>query len=536
MPHGREMTDEQRKAMFAHMRGGSGGGGGGVGGMGRAGSAAPPSGPSTPDPFPPMDPNDMSWMEAEGRGISTSLTPFDAVLDSMIDMSDPNTGLALAAASAVITPSGSKRVLPLTKQLLQKGLLAIKRLMVPAGATATAYGISEFRDHNPTIDPRTDHYLALAQDTAAAIAALSGITAAKRAIGSIPGMSRVGDWFGAQGDKVAAMQATVAARTPGAIKTPLNAAWKAYNAVAGFTGTEIREFSQIPKIGTTFRDAKALDEVARRYADSAARTMPGDPTRSRWLADQADHFNAMAAAKRQEALGAAARAAYVAGGIAAVHTTEQAVKDQYRKEMDAAFAQGKPYILSPDSDIAATPTMQAAMFAIGTLGNPVEKQTRDYIGGHWSKTLAERAYQEYQYDQIEAARRSFEITDPEADRLQVERAKDRPRNMAGKSVYSFTPALAGFAKFAVGQAAKAVKYGDPAEVQKLYSPQHAAGVGLMAYGNTLGSRLPAAVPVAWNAFLAAQGVNQAATFGPKNQRGKVFRPMQIEGKATGWWR
>ncbi len=55
-----QMTEEQRKAMFAHIHGGGGGGGGGCGGsgegggsgggMGRAASASPPAGPSTPDP------------------------------------------------------------------------------------------------------------------------------------------------------------------------------------------------------------------------------------------------------------------------------------------------------------------------------------------------------------------------------------------------------------------------------------------------------------------------------------------------------
>lgn len=49
-----------------------------------------------------------------------------------------------------------------------------------------------------------------------------------------------------------------------------------------------------------------------------------------------------------------------------------------------------------------------------------------------------------------------------------------------------------------------------------------AGVGLMAYGNTVGSKLPSVVPVAWNAFLAGQGVSQAARKGPKNSRGKVY--------------
>ena len=97
-----------------------------------------------------------------------------------------------------------------------------------------------------------------------------------------------------------------------------------------------------------------------------------------------------------------------------------------------------------------------------------------------------------------------------------------------RALYSLTPAMAGFTKFAATQTEKAIKYRDAAELAKLWNPQHAAGVGLMAYGNTVGSKLPGSIPVTWNALLAAQGVSQAYKKGPKNSRGKVYKPLEID--------
>ena len=286
--------------------------------------------------------------------------------------------------------------------------------------------------------------------------------------------------------------------------------------------------TEIPGIPGHMREARALGAVSDIYASKAAQVAATDPARSAWLKSQAAKFGADAAAEAAKAKGLMARAGYVAGGVAAVHTTEQAIKDKYRRDMEASFAKGEPFILNPDSDLADTPAKRAAMFAVGTLGNPVEKQTRDYVGGKWTKDLAERAYQEYQYDKIETARKSGAISDKMADALQIERAKNRPFNMSGKSLYSFTPAVAGFTKFAATQTSKAIKYRDAAELVKLWNPQHAAGVGLMAYGNTVGSKMPSTIPITWNALLAAQGVSQAYKKGPKNSRGKVYKPLEID--------
>lgn len=542
-----EMEDEQRKAMFARMRGGGGGGGGG--GRGGSGHSSPPYSPysggsanqhssastqlkDTTDPFgirakwelrEQARREQKSFWENAWESTRHFFGDFHDPLSfddyTTLAMAIPGFGVAIPAGSGAVATAG--KMTPALKSFL-------KTLGVFGGSLAAGQGISAYRDHNPTIDPRLDHYLSLGQDAANTIAALSGIQLARLGLSKIPGMGALGKLFGKAGDKLKAFETAVAGKTPTWIKNPLSYVAKAYNAVAGFTGSEIRTLSEIPQLSGHMSEARALKAVSTLYADKAAKVAATDPARSAWLAAQATKFGADAALETKKAMSLLARAGYVAAGIVGVHTTEQAIKDKYRRDMEESFAKGQPFVLNPDSDIAETPLKRALMFTVGTLGNPVEKQTRDYVAGRWTKDLAERAYQEYQYDTIETARKSGAISDKMADALQIERAKNRPFNMSGKSLYSFTPALAGYAKFAATQTGKAVKYRDPSEIGKLWNPDHAAGVGLMAYGNTVGSKLPSSIPISWNALLAAQGVSQAYKKGPRNQRGKVYKPLDLD--------
>ena len=558
-PPASAMDDDQRKAMFAHMRGGGGGGGGGGwgggggggrgGGSGSGGSNYPPysgsggtsanqySNVSAQVDYPSDDPfgiaakydareaarrANQSWWQNAAEDISNFFGGFEDPLS----LDDYATVAAMVPGVGFI-PAGSKTV-AVAGEMTPAFKSFLKSLGIFGGSLAAGQGISAYRDKNPTMDPRLDHYLALGQDAANTIAALAGLRLGKDALGKIPGMSKLGELFGKAGEKMTAFQEAAMNKLPTWIKNPLQYVGKAYDAVAGFTGSEVKTLTEIPQIPAHMREARALGAVSDIYADKAAKVAATDPARSAWLKSQAEKFGTDAAAESKKALGLTARAAYVAGGVAAVHGTEQAIKDKYRADMEASFKKGEPYILNPDTDLAETPAKRAAMFAVGTLGNPVEKQTRDYVGGKWTKDLAERAYQEYQYDKIEAARKSGAISDKMADALQIERAKNRPFNMSGKSLYSFTPAIAGFTKFAATQTSKAIKYRDAAEIAKLWNPQQAAGVGLMAYGNTVGSKMPSTIPVTWNALLAAQGVSQAYKKGPKNQRGKVYKPLKID--------
>ncbi|MBP7831285.1 MAG: hypothetical protein KA248_15360 [Kiritimatiellae bacterium] len=572
-------TDEQRRAMFARLRGG-GGGGGGSGGKGRSYDSRVTMHAST---YKGQTPEQAAAQM--DRSIPEILSDtagwlYEGFFPGM--SSDEVYALASAFPGGVIIGTGSKTAgaVRAAGKMAPKLKAFLRSLAVFGGALGTGQAVGYYRDQNPTMNPRTDHLLALVQDAANTVAALSGLKLARIGIGSLPGMFRLGEALGAAGDKIKAAQAAVAGKTPGVIKTPLGWVARAYNAVAGFTGAEIKQFAEMPGalkkyqlsqgltgraaelrsqaekiarvaqsqhdwmkwkahevLGTSHKGARAFWPSAERmYQEGAGKFfaaeagLAGSRRSAAHLVKMAGKVDAKATRLKKDAIGSLARAAYVAAGATAVHTAEQGIKDNYRRDMERAFAQGQPFVLNPDADITDTPLKRAVMFATGTLGNPVEKQTRFYVGGKYTKDLAERAYQEYQYDTIEAARKAGHITDKEADRLQVERAKQKPFNMAGKSLHSFTPAIAGFGKFAASTVSKAIRYRDASELKKLYSPSQAAGVGLMAYGNTVGGKLPSSIPISWNAFLAGQGVYQAYKQGPKNWRGKVYKPLRIDQK------
>ncbi|HRZ13046.1 MAG TPA: hypothetical protein P5567_11405 [Kiritimatiellia bacterium] len=567
--------DDQRKAMFARLRGGGGGGGSD---SGRSYDSRVTMHPST---YKGQTPEQAA--EQLDRSIPEILSDtasylYEGFFPGM--SSDDVYALASAFPGGVILGAGSEAAgaLRAAGRMTPKLKAFLRSLAVFGGALGTGQAVGYYRDQNPTMNPRTDHWLALVQDAANTVAALSGLKLARIGIGSLPGMSRLGEALGAAGSKIKAAQAAVADKTPGVIKTPLGWVAKAYNAVAGFTGAEVEQFSELPGalkkyqlsqgltaraaelrsqaekivrlaqsqhdwikwksheiLGTSHKGARAFWPSAERmYREGAEKFfaaeagLAGSGRSAGQLVSLAGKLDAKAAGLKKDAIGALARATYVAAGGTAVHTVEQGIKDNYRRDMERAFAQGQPFILNPDQDVTDTPLKRAVMFATGTLGNPVEKQTRFYVGGKYTKDLAERAYQEYQYDAIEAARAAGQITPKEAERLQVERAKQKPFNMAGKSLHSFTPAIAGFGKFAASTVSKAIKYRDPSELRALYNPNQLAGVGLMAYGNTVGGKLPSSIPISWNAFLAGQGVYQAYKQGPKNWRGKVFKPLQLE--------
>ncbi|HBA85385.1 MAG TPA: hypothetical protein DCZ95_14960 [Verrucomicrobia bacterium] len=553
-----QMDDDQRKAAFAHMRGG-GGRGGSSGRSANQGATSSSSSATSGDRIRDQWEQREAQRRAQQSGwenAAEDIRDFFGGFHDPLSADDYSTLAAAMPGVGIAVPAGGK-VVGVAGKLSPAMSKMLKSLLTTLVSGGAAYGIGEYRDRNPTLDPRVDHYLALGEDAAKTIAALSGISAAKRGIGKIPGMDKVGTFFGSLGDKMSALEKAAMNKLPGVVRTPLSWLGRAYDVVAGFTGSEIKAIPEALKAPARLRYAKDLAERSAEYSkrqamalgevDSfkiiagasvenpakAAKYLAEVPLReagAKILGEKATKLAAKADQTKSKALMDLAKAAYVVGGIAAVEGAEQGIKENYRKSMEKSFAESKPYLLVPDSDLTATPLLKAAMFTVGTLGNPVEKQTRDYVGGKWTKDLAERAYQEYQYDKIEAARKAGTISTSTAAQMQIERAKHKPFNMSGKALYSFTPAVAGFTKFAATQVAKAVKYQDSSEVKKLYNPQHVAGVGLMAYGNTVGSKLPSSIPVAWNAALAAQGVIQAEKKGPKNIRGKVYKPLKIQGE------
>ncbi len=139
--------------------------------------------------------------------------------------------------------------------------------------------------------------------------------------------------------------------------------------------------------------------------------------------------------------------AVVTAGLAGVEGYEQSQIDRYKRQIRAAWDRGEAFELPLDADPVTGPATAVAAFAVGTLGNPVEKQTRSYFAGRYTKDLADLAAYDVAYERIGAleSRGALDHAQAEAERAKL--AERKPWNMAGRSLYSFTPAAAGLIKY-----------------------------------------------------------------------------------------
>ena len=147
MPPGRSMTDDQRRAMFARMRGG--------GGSHSGGSSSGESWTQNADGTLSF-PNDMSWMDREARGISGAESDF-------LIAGLPGAGGLMSA--------------------LGRAGKALASWKTPILSALGASGLDSYRENHPTLDPKTDHYLALGQQVLGDVTAISGLAAAKGTAG-----------------------------------------------------------------------------------------------------------------------------------------------------------------------------------------------------------------------------------------------------------------------------------------------------------------------------------------------------------------
>ncbi len=185
------MSDEQRRAMFARMRG-RGGGGTRQAATDAAASVEQPSFDSAEfsdalfsnpvanpgDPYAAF--TDPGY--GQGPGFATQ-PPAPSTVDHIL-------------ASAIMTLSGAqlmKAVPAIGAFLNQLGPLgrAIQSWKTPLAAGLAAWGMGKYREENPTMDPRGEKALAIAQQIAGYVSALTGLGTAKTQVAhALPGPVR----------------------------------------------------------------------------------------------------------------------------------------------------------------------------------------------------------------------------------------------------------------------------------------------------------------------------------------------------------
>jgi endonuclease YncB( thermonuclease family) len=361
MPSRGQMTDEQRKAMWAKR--GGGGGGGHSGGFGKKKEG--PAYTQRPDGTLDFGPDDMSWMDREAKGISTADSDF-----LQLGFAKMGSGLATLA----------------------------KEWGIPAGLAYASGAIGDYREANATMDPRLEKGLAIGQQLTGYLAAITGLKSAKRGLTkglnkyeleivaggnttTLPLTKALGKGLGSVGDYLAGKAGAAWQKVPGAISGVLEKAYKGYTAIADKTGVSLTDIT--PK---NYKAALAALSV----------------------------FTGHQVYEEKRIAGA-------------------------RKDVAESWDKGEGFDIR--SEDKRSGLGQVAWTAAGTLGNPVERQGRFGIQGLTDQTAAYREG----YDRIRAAEKSGKLTKQEAEaQLATWAAKNKPFNMAGKSLYTLAPASAAY--------------------------------------------------------------------------------------------
>ena len=365
------------------------------------------------------DPNGP-WEEG---GATTGFTPLDEIAGGIYDQARERVegrygevgarimDLAATALALIGLKAGATRALA-TGAPREKA--AVGNLFASLGSGLSAEAVAEYRRTHPTMHPVADRALAKVEALLQTVSALTGLRSAKSAAGGAawryaPKATAATQAKLAQaGSAVMRALGAFAAKLPKSVRT--GGAWlnKAYQAIAGITGNEL------PALTGGVRQA------AQQFAAGSFR----------------EGFKSLVAP------------AIVTAGLAGVEGYEQSQIDRYKREIRAAWDRGETYELPPDADPVTGPASALAAFAVGTLGNPVEKQTRNYFGGRYTKDLADLATYQVAYERIEAAQARGDLSPTEAEDAKVKLADTKkPWNMAGRSLYSFTPATAGLIKY-----------------------------------------------------------------------------------------
>ena len=418
------MDDDQRKAMFARLHGGGRGGGrayssggdeatyAGTRGSKRSGTAS--SGGRSYDSRVTMHPEpSIEGPDAYEARVATERASklkeaakrLDEIEAEYADVINPDT----------IYPVGYGSVGPTAAKSLG-GILtaAAKKAGTSLSAYAIGHEIGRYRNAHPELSPRLDHYLAMTEDLAYSVSVMSALSVTKKGVksvlpkNSLAGLTRISEAI-----------ATWWAKSTPTLSKVLASPKKWYDAIADFTGSELPVFRNLGRLGK------------------------------------------MTADEKKAALAKAAYASLLAGGVEAYETHKIG---EYKDAMTSAWDKGESYRLPADYDPfegdyfdADQAAKAGGIFLAGTLGNPIEKQFRNYFSGKLTKNLADRAEYELKHDRITKALEEGYYTEEEARAEYEALAERKPWGTSGSALYSITPAVVGLTKYYAGKVSEIAK-------------------------------------------------------------------------------
>lgn len=402
---GRYMSDEQRRAMFARMHGGA-----------SATSHEPPKtrtvglntvvdtesntplisyDPATtyktdtaqPEPFAMV--KRTRWNKGDFNNPSPSL---DTETGNIMATREPDwieEALLLLAGGAIAGElAGAFRLAGGASRLTSTAASLAKQVATPAALAATSAGINAYREAHPTIDPKTDKALALAQQISGYLAAITGLAPGKALIGKLTPSwlaSAYNTVTGGVGNLLTRAGNQIAAVSPKALQTAAPKIHQIYSTVADYTGSSLTDLiSTKGGLEANIKRALAITAFGTKLA------------------------------------------------------VEEHQISEAQRRMEAAWAAGEDFIAPPPTERTGLET--AVAVAAGTLGNPIEKQFRYGNEGYVNQV----AYYRARYDDIDRRLRAGDLTTDQAQQERTELAKHKPQNMAGKAAWTIAPASAAY--------------------------------------------------------------------------------------------
>ena len=429
-------SDAERRAMFARMGGRH---------YPAASSKGPPANWPTYEDDKRRNGRQPWWPEYEKMrradpngpwdegGAASGVTPLDEIAGGIYEQGRERVeGLYGDTAARMMDLLGTALALIGVKAGVTRALAtgaprektAVGNLLASLGTGLSGEAIAEYRRQHPTMNPVAERALAKVEAILKTVSALTGLRSAKSAAAgaawryAATATATAQARLGQAGNAVMTALRALGSKLPSAVTKPAGWLAKAYQAIANFTGNEL------PAAVGGIRTA------AQQFAAGATK----------------------------EGFKSLVPPAVVTAGVAAIEAFEQSRIADYSRRIRDAWDKGEAFVLDPDPDPVTGPASAAAAFAVGTLGNPVEKQTRNYFGGRYTGDLADLAAYQVAYEHIEAAQARGDLSPTEAEDAKAKLADTKkPWNMAGRSLYSFTPAAAGLIKYQAGKLADWLK-------------------------------------------------------------------------------
>lgn len=311
-------------------------------------------------------------------------------------------------------------------QQLIRALTPWIRAAVPGAAAGL---VEQYRNDNPTLSPGADKALALTEQALEYGSAISGIGAARNTGKKI--LEKTGGKYvtGALAKGGAAMERLgryIRSKLPAKALAVGGKAYTAYDKVSQLTGVTIKDLAKVPGIPAKMA---RIDTLVARSAAAAAR---GDIA-------AVQRINKAIAIIQSQVKSTLVSSGIITAGAAAKLTAEEMQIARLYPEAKSKLAAGEAFEYD-----AATPSGAlelAGRIAVGTTGNALEKQFR--TDTYPAQTAAYRAIR----DLIDEAEASGTIDADKAAKLREDAAERKPRNMAGRSLWTFAPAIASYLSY-----------------------------------------------------------------------------------------